>query len=181
TWQQYTINLSGQDLSHVIGGFGWSTNQCANPAGATFYLDNIFFEYDPTLSPLPAPGPTFPVYTDAAAQSNHYAPSGWMGDAEHPDRVSLTECWGDNPYSGETSIKVAYIQKIAGWAGIYWAHPANNWGERPGGYDLQGADRLTFWARSDTPGASVTFIVGGIGYDTDHNGNTICSSPSQPY
>ncbi|MCP4363122.1 MAG: hypothetical protein GY796_34405, partial [Chloroflexi bacterium] len=47
TWQQYTINLSGQDLSHVIGGFGWSTNQCANPAGATFYLDNIFFEYDP--------------------------------------------------------------------------------------------------------------------------------------
>lgn len=43
-WQQYTIDLTSQDLSYVIGGFGWVTNSTENPAGATFYLDDI--QYD---------------------------------------------------------------------------------------------------------------------------------------
>ena len=44
TWTKYTIDLSTQNLSHVIGGFGWSTNSHLNPAGAVFYLDDI--QYD---------------------------------------------------------------------------------------------------------------------------------------
>jgi len=40
-WAQYTIDLSSRNLTHVIGGFGWSTNSDRNPAGATFYLDDI--------------------------------------------------------------------------------------------------------------------------------------------
>ena len=59
--------------------------------------------------------------------------------------------------------------------------PAENWGDRPGGYDLTGADGLTFWARSDTPNARVTFLVGGIGYSVDYQGNANCSNPSEPY
>jgi hypothetical protein len=43
-WKQYTINLSGQDLSHVIGGFCWVTTKDENPNGATIYLDDIQFE-----------------------------------------------------------------------------------------------------------------------------------------
>jgi hypothetical protein len=42
-WKQYTINLSGQDLSHVIGGFCWTTNTNQNPDGATVFLDDITF------------------------------------------------------------------------------------------------------------------------------------------
>ncbi len=43
-WQLYTINLTGINLSYVIGGFGWVTNWFYNPSGATFYLDEI--QYD---------------------------------------------------------------------------------------------------------------------------------------
>jgi exo-beta-1,3-glucanase (GH17 family) len=46
-WQQYVIDLSGKDLSHVIGGFGWVAEQAGNPQGATFYLDKILFETAP--------------------------------------------------------------------------------------------------------------------------------------
>jgi hypothetical protein len=44
TWQRYVIDLSGKDLTHIIGGFAWSTNLQANPDGCTFYLDDIRFE-----------------------------------------------------------------------------------------------------------------------------------------
>jgi exo-beta-1,3-glucanase (GH17 family) len=181
TWQKYTINLKGQDLSHVVGGFGWATDRCASPSGVTFYLDDIVFEYDPALPPPPPPGPVFPVYTDAAAQSNHYFPTGWMGDGAVLGRVSLTECWTSNPHSGQTAIKIAYTNKVIGWAGIYWVHPAENWGDRPGGFNLTGADRLTFWARSDTLNAQIKFLIGGVGYNVDYQGNTICSDPTGPY
>jgi hypothetical protein len=174
-WQIYTIDLRGKNLTHMITGFGWSTTQCASPAGATFYLDDIQFEYDANMPLPPAPGSSFPVYTDAAAQNNHYAPSGWMGDAVVSGRVSLTECWADNPYSGTNSVRVAYTQSVVGWAGTYWVHPAENWGDRPGGYDLTGAKRLTFWARSEAPTDTVTFLIGGVGYGSN------CSNPIQPY
>jgi hypothetical protein len=43
-WHEYRINLSGADLSHIIGGFAWVTNWNTNPNGCTFYLDDIRFE-----------------------------------------------------------------------------------------------------------------------------------------
>ena len=49
-------------------------------------------------------------------------------------------------------IKISYNAKAAqgaGWAGIYWQHPANNWGDRDGGYNLNGASKLMFKARGE--------------------------------
>jgi len=43
-WQQYAIDLTSRDLSYVIGGFGWVTNDSYNPTGATFYLDDIAYD-----------------------------------------------------------------------------------------------------------------------------------------
>jgi hypothetical protein len=43
SWQLETINLRGQDLSHIIGGFAWVSNPAENPHGAAFYLDDIEF------------------------------------------------------------------------------------------------------------------------------------------
>jgi len=43
-WRQYTIDLKGKDLSHIIGGFAWVASAQANPQAATFYLDDIHFE-----------------------------------------------------------------------------------------------------------------------------------------
>ena len=52
-----------------------------------------------------------------------------------------------------------------GWVGIYWQDPANNWGDVPGkaGYDLHGAQKLSFWARGENGGERVhEFRIGGI-------------------
>jgi hypothetical protein len=43
-WKQYTIDLTGKDVSYIIGGFCWSTNIDVNPDGVTFYLDEIRYE-----------------------------------------------------------------------------------------------------------------------------------------
>lgn len=43
SWQQVTLDLSGQDLRHIIGGFAWVVSKVDNPNGATFYLDDIVY------------------------------------------------------------------------------------------------------------------------------------------
>lgn len=44
SWKEYTIPLTRNNLSHVIGGFGFATNAPNNDNGATFFLDNIQFD-----------------------------------------------------------------------------------------------------------------------------------------
>ena len=44
-WKQYTLDLERKNLSSVIGGFCWVAAKCANPNGATFYLDDIGYEH----------------------------------------------------------------------------------------------------------------------------------------
>jgi hypothetical protein len=43
-WREFSIDLAGADLRHIIGGFCWATNWDTNLQGATFYLDDIRFE-----------------------------------------------------------------------------------------------------------------------------------------
>jgi exo-beta-1,3-glucanase (GH17 family) len=43
-WQEYTIDLKGADLKHIIGGFSWVANWTSCSGGTTFYLDDIRFE-----------------------------------------------------------------------------------------------------------------------------------------
>ena len=109
-----------------------------------------------------APFKTFKVYTDGSSPDNHYVPSGWMGD--YGD-LKLDEKFLTNSHSGTTCIKVVYNGKAtqgARWAGIYWQNPPNNWGTRPGGYDLTGAKKLTFWARGEKGGERIEeFKIGG--------------------
>lgn len=105
----------------------------------------------------------FNVYTDKNARGNHYAPSGWMGDYSD---ISLMDAWKESPHSGTTCIKIIYkpnVSQGARWTGIYWQSPPNNWGEKKGGYDLTGANKLTFWARGEKGGERIEeFKIGGI-------------------
>ena len=41
-WQQYTIDVSGLDLSYTLGGFGWFADGTAGQV--TFYVDDIRYE-----------------------------------------------------------------------------------------------------------------------------------------
>src|SRR5258708_5639960 len=106
---------------------------------------------------------TFYVYSDKGARVNHFIPSGWMGD--YGD-LKLDDSSTTDPADGKTCIKITYNGKAAqgaNWAGIFWQHPANNWGEKPGGFDLSSFKRLTFSSRGEQSGEKVTeFKVGGI-------------------
>ncbi len=164
-WQEYTINLVGKDLSYINGGFCWVANADSNPDGLTFYLDDIKYVYDSGLkaqvkSPESMP---FYVYADRGSISNHYIPSGWMGDYSD---IKLDVGSEENPYFGKTCIKVVYLNKAsngARWAGIYWQNPPNNWGGVDGGLDLSKATKLTFWARGEKGGERIEeFKMGGI-------------------
>lgn len=105
----------------------------------------------------------FNVYTEKHARTNHYIPSGWMGD--YGD-ISYNDGCTERPYSGTTCIKIIYktdVSQGARWVGMYWQSPANNWGERKGGFDLTGASKLTFWARGKNGEERIEeFKIGGI-------------------
>lgn len=122
----------------------------ATPAIAQSYLEDEKIE-------------VFNIYTDKNHRNNHYAPSGWMGD--YGD-IKLNEGSLENPHSGATCLEITYTgEKLqnAGWMGIYWQNPPNNWGDQMGGYDLTGYKKLSFWARGKNGGEVISeFKVGGI-------------------
>ena len=105
----------------------------------------------------------FNVYTDKGAKDNRFYPSGWMGD--YGD-IKLDVACNEKPYYGTTCIKISYSaeqKQGAGWAGMYWQNPPNNWGTEPGGFDLTGATKLVFWARGEKGGEKIAeFKIGGI-------------------
>jgi len=108
----------------------------------------------------------FYVYHDKADHANHFIPSGWMGD--YGD-LKLNDADTSNPKEGRTDIKITYsgeAKQGANWSGMYWQNPANNWGEKMGGYDLTGYKKLTFWAKGlrkdGKPVIINEFKVGGI-------------------
>lgn len=168
-WKKYTVNLAGQDLSYVSGGFCWVTASRLNPNGATFYLDDIKFEYEPGLTAggKQAEQMPFDVYTERSSAGNHFIPSGWMGD--YGD-LKIDPAWTADPHSGTTCVRVVYsgaVSQGARWVGIYWQHPPNNWGAaKDAGYDLSGARKLTFWARGEKGEERIEeFKMGGISGD----------------
>ncbi len=164
-WKQYTVNLAGKDLSYISGGFSWVTTAELNPEGATFYLDDIKFEADPAVKAEGKKQADMPfyIYADRGSINNHFIPSGWMGD--YGD-IKYEGGSKEDPYLGDTSIKIVYSGKAtqgARWAGMYWQNPANNWGTIDAGYDLSKAGKLTFWAKGVKGGERIEeFKVGGI-------------------
>ncbi len=93
-----------------------------------------------------------------------YVPSGYMGNT---GAIKMSESTV-NPHSGKTALKVEYTAND-NWAGVVWQSPANDWGDAPGGWNLTGAKKLTFWARGEKGGEGVTFSYGLIGKDKKYS------------
>jgi len=129
------------------------------------------------IPPVPTATPEdtdFYVYRDIDYPGNHFAPTGYMGDAGD---ITVDRAWAENPHSGDTAIRIGYTAAGTGsvkcggyrppckWAGVYWQEPPNNWGTDAiyggMGFDLTGYTRLAFWARADAP-VRAEFKVGGI-------------------
>lgn len=104
-------------------------------------------------------GLPFAVVGDELAPG--YVPSGWMGDFQS---LTMDVACTDQPHSGRTCVRFRYA-RLEGWTGVAWQHPANDWGDEPGGFDLTGASKLVFWARGAQGGETVRFGVGMIGND----------------
>ncbi|MGE4384344.1 MAG: hypothetical protein AB7E39_00565 [Endomicrobiaceae bacterium] len=103
----------------------------------------------------------FYVYEDFPSSNNHYAPSGWMGDVANLD---FDSSYTQDAQKGRTCLKIKYSPDgIKQWAGVYWQHPVNNWGDKNGGYNITGAHKLTFWAKGAQGNEVITEVkVGGI-------------------
>lgn len=104
----------------------------------------------------------FQVYGDIGSKENHYSPYGFMGDV---GAISIDQGWKTRPRAGKTSIKITYDPSKGkiGWSGIYWTEPANNWGDKGFGFNLTGAEWISFWVRGEKGGEIINnFIMGGI-------------------
>lgn len=103
----------------------------------------------------------FYVYEDFKSSLNHYAPSGWMGDIAN---LKLDMAYEKLVYKGIYCIKIDYDSTgPRQWAGIYWQHPVNNWGDQNGGYNITGATKLTFWAKGEQGNETISEVkIGGI-------------------
>lgn len=99
------------------------------------------------------------VYDEAGAKESPYAPSGWMGNVE---ALKLDEACAERPHAGKTCARIDYAANDQ-WAGIVWQDPPNDWGDQPGGWDLRGAKKVTFWARGGQGGEVVSFELGLLG------------------
>ena len=98
--------------------------------------------------------PTFSV-------DDHFMPTGWMGDTA---ALTLEGCISPDPDCGGRCHRIEWTPTGAGWFGILWQHPPNNWGGAPGLDVAPGADRIRFHAWSDS-GMTVTFRVGSSSAD----------------
>lgn len=107
--------------------------------------------------------PPFYVYADEGSPDNHFAPEGWMGCWQG---IRINENDQSDPHLGSSAIRITY-QPQAGcadaYAGIYWWNPpGSEWCDDPGGFDLTGWTKLTFWAKGAQGGEMVEFKVGGL-------------------
>ena len=103
----------------------------------------------------------FVIFGEQGSPTNHYAPSGWMGNNK---AIRLDEKCRTQPHSGATCLRLEY-QDAGEWGGVVWQDPPNDWGNAPGGFNLTGAKRLVFWARGDKGGELVSFKFGVLGTD----------------
>jgi hypothetical protein len=112
---------------------------------------------DGPFIPSPAPKAELPLVVYGEGQQGRpYVPSGYMGST---DAIRMTPDCPDEPQEGKTCLKVEYTNSDD-WGGVVWQSPANDWGERPGGFDLSGAAELEFWVRGGRGGEKVDFLVG---------------------
>ncbi len=121
----------------------------------------------PVAAATPAKKAALPhvVYDESTSAGRKYIPSGYMGNT---GAIKMDEKCEENPHAGKTCIKVQYTARD-NWGGVVWQDPANDWGDLPGGANVTGATKLTFWARGDKGKEKVSFICGLIKDDKPYH------------
>ena len=133
-----------------------AANFTMSSVGAVYRTSALTIESYDDVSPFPiylykdAPLTEYPEEPGATLE-NHFAPSGWMNSKS---QLSVDpKCKEVAPYSGAHSFKINWDGRFE-WGGIVWLEPKDIWeysGASPthNGYDLRGADYLSFWAKTN--------------------------------
>ena len=127
-----------------------------NHQGAAVANVPLFIEGGTAAPELKARKAKLPLVVYGAGADVPYIPSGYMGNAA---AIKMDPNSTDKPRSGKNCLKVVYTAGDS-WGGVVWQSPANDWGDKPGGWDLTGAKKLTFWARGAEGGETVSFQLG---------------------
>ncbi len=120
-----------------------------------------------------SPKPKLPLVIFAENEAQAFAPSGWMGNT---GAISMDPKCAEKPHAGQTCLKIQYTAQD-NWGGVAFQSPANDWGDEPGGYDLSGAKKLSFWARGESGGEKIDIKVGTIGRDKKYYDTAVVSMP----
>ena len=111
---------------------------------------------------VPGKKAALPLVVYGPGATAPFTASGYMGNV---GAIKLDPASTDSPRGeGKTCLKVSYTASD-NWGGVVWQNPDNNWGSKPGGWDLTGAKTLSFWARGAQGGEIVSFSYGLIGPD----------------
>jgi len=102
----------------------------------------------PPKAPIP-----LVVYDEGGNLNRPYIASGAEGNTS---AIEMYRNCTTDPHTGQTCWKMVYAA-VGAWGAVMLQNPAGNWGDRPGGWDLTGASKLTFWARGETEGKSLRF------------------------
>jgi len=106
-----------------------------------------------------------PLVLDDESGKPPYLPTGWMGNTKG---LKLDAASTDQPHAGKTCVRIDFTP-ADGWGGIVWQSPANDWGDRPGGWDLTGAKTLSFHARGASGGEVLSVEFGLLGKDKKYS------------
>jgi hypothetical protein len=107
------------------------------------------------------PRAELPFYVYREESELPYTPSGYMGNYE---AIQVDLGHTEEVYAGSTAVEISY-QAREDWYGVAFVDPANDWGDILGGYDLRGARRLRFWAKTSEANLTATVGFGLIGAD----------------
>ncbi len=146
-------------MPRIGGGYRLFAFVHDNHGGAAVANVPLFVEGGDKAPPPAARKAKLPLVVYDEAGEGPYIPSGYMGNN---GAIKMDASCELNPHSGKTCLKVEYTASD-NWGGVVWQSPANDWGDAPGGFDLTGARKLTFWARGDKGGEAVSFLLGLIG------------------
>lgn len=155
----------------IVAGQGTSEVQVRVPGGGKYRLYVYCFDGNGNAAyanhPINAkgaapkretPAPAMPVYVYAEGEETLWYPTGYMGNT---GSISVDGKSTENPRTGSTCMKVSYMAKD-NWVGIQWQNPPNDWGDKPGGYNLSKAKTLSFYARGKYGEEKVSFYAGGM-------------------
>jgi len=131
------------------------------------------------------------IYDDFSSNYNHYRVKGLISSKGRQNLVkNLDENFTEAVYSGESSIRSQIGVQDDSWGGWmftygYYGPFATehnlNWGDhRNCGYNLTGAESLTFSASGETGGERIEFFFGGLGWDLETGRRTKRYADSTP-